>query len=108
MTLERENFRETYGQHLFGGACFSFTRKSRFRVVMLKGREGCGELLSLANIVILLRLRSRREAEGREVAGVTYMEVKAPLDAVEKIICYNCVRWSPSNKMHKSVCDKEH
>lgn len=57
--------------------------------------------------MVLLRLISGRRSEEREGAFSQYMEVIAPLEAVEKSVSGICMRWSTSDVMGHSACSKK-
>lgn len=85
---------ERCGQPIFASACFGPAKKAMFNVVMLKGEEGKVAVAWFVNVVVLLKLRSKRGGEGREVACVQNMEITVTLEAVEKNLDCICVRWS--------------
>lgn len=61
----------------------------------------------LVDFVALQRLRIGRGVEERKVALVQYMEVLAPLDAVEKNVGCIFVMWSNSDEIDNSVSGEE-
>lgn len=59
------------------------TMQGRFSAVMLMGKEGRVVVVWFAKVEILLKLKSGKGDEAREVAIMQYIEITAPLDAVE-------------------------
>lgn len=57
--------------------------------------------------MIALCLRYGRGGEGGEAAIGHFMEISAPLDAVEKKLGGSSVRWSTFDEMDNSVCGKQ-
>lgn len=95
------------GLQFFMSGCFGPTKKPKSSAGMLKGKERGGPVVWFLKTVVLLRLRSRRGDGGGKVAFVQYMEVTAPLDAVEENHGCICEKWYTSDEMDQIVCSKE-
>lgn len=87
-------------------ACFGAAKKAIFSVLMLMG-EGGVVVGWFANAVVLLRLRNGRAGEERLVAFLQFMEVAAPLHAVEKSLGCTCLRRSTPDEFDHGFFGKE-